>query len=66
MDYATLTKLVDNERKNTSGVNYTSIDERFKGFNATQEDISEVERNIKHYSPAVQKKMYEAIEKSGW
>ena len=66
MDYTILTKLIDNEKKNTSGVKYTSIDERWAGFNATQKNISEVERNITQYSPAVQKKMYETIEKSGW
>ncbi len=59
-----LRKLIDNEKKNTNGVKYISIDERWSNFDV--ENISEVERNIKQYSPAVQKKIYEVLEKSGW
>lgn len=59
-----LKNLIENEKKNTSGVKYISIDERWSNFDF--ENISEVERNIKQYTPAVQKKIYETLEKSGW
>ena len=58
MDYL---KLKDNK-----GIKYFSIDEKWKNFNATPENISDLERNIKQYSSAVKREIYKAISKSGW
>ena len=66
MEYSTLTKLIDNERKNTKEVRYTSVAERWKDFNVSSENISDLDKNIKNYLPSVKKEIYEAIEKGAW
>jgi len=51
--------------KDNDDIKYSSINERWKDFNATPENLSDLEKNIKQYSPAVKQKIYAAI-RNGW